>query len=415
MNYTAVLSELISTRRAVIGIVGVGYVGGPLARESAGVGFQVIGFTRSVIRANRINRERIRNLTITTDTKKLSGCNIICICVPTPIHQDKSPDLEPVLSSVQKTVQYMQKGTLVIIESTIAPGTTRNIILPILKSSGFSEEKDFFLSFSPERVDPGNVTYNLKNTPKVISGLSRQSVELSCQFYQSFVKEVVPVSSLETAEMSKILENTFRFVNISLMNELLDYTNKIGIDMWEVIAASATKPYGFMPHYPGPGVGGHCIPVDPYYLLDDARKRNVKLGILEQTGLVNDAQPYKVLDKTLSVLKQTNGHKQTNSALIVGLAYKENIDDKRESPSIKIWELLKKNNVNVSYHDPYILRYENAESEEISELSLQQKDIIIIVTPHRCINYKLLMSSQKPIIDTRNVLKDTTSPNIYRI
>ena len=414
MDSTGILSELISSRRAVIGIVGVGYVGGALARESANAGFHVIGFTRNINRANRINQEGIRNLTITIDIKKLSECNVICICVPTPIHEDKLPDLEPLQSSVQKIVQYMQKGTLVIVESTIAPGTTRNFVLPILETSGYSKEKDFFLSFSPERVDPGNVKFNLKNTPKVVSGLSRKSVELTIKFYQSFVERVVPVSSLEAAEMSKILENTFRFVNISLMNELLDYTNKIGVDMWEVISASSTKPYGFMPHYPGPGIGGHCIPVDPYYLLDDARKHGVKLSLLEQTGLINDAQPHKVVNKTLFILKEKNGHKHSNSALIIGLAYKENIDDKRESPSLKIWELLQNNKVKVSYHDPYVSRYKDTESEEISELSLQKKDIIIIVTPHKCINYEMLMSSRKPIIDTRNVLKDYISPNIYR-
>jgi UDP-N-acetyl-D-glucosamine dehydrogenase len=414
MNNAEVLSELIQSRKAVVGVVGVGYVGGALARAAAQSGFKVYGFTRSPQRVEKFDREGIGNLTVITDTEKLTECNIICICVPTPIHEDKTPDLEPLLSSVKNTVRYLSKGTLIIIESTIAPGTTRNVVLPLLKSTGLAEEEDFFLSFSPERVDPGNAKFNLNNTPRVVSGLTQISTRLAGEFYQSFVERVMPVSSLETAEMSKILENTFRFVNICLINELKDYTDAIGVNMWEVVAASSTKPYGFMPHYPGPGIGGHCIPVDPYYLFDDAEKRGITLGILKQSGAVNDALPQKVVEKTLSILKERNGLKNTHTALIIGLAYKENIDDKRESPSLKIWELLEKYDVTVTYHDPYIGQYNNTYSEEISEPSLQKKDIIIIVTPHSSINYQLLTSSQKPIIDTRNVLK-SSSPNIYRL
>lgn len=413
--YSAQLRSKLTKKTAVIGIIGIGYVGGALAEGSSLAGFQTIGFTRTQARADNTNKLNIPKYKATTDYSMIHECDVIVICVPTPIHEDKMPDLEPLISALGKTREYMKKGMLVIIESTIAPGTTRNIALPLLATSGFIPEKDFFLAFSPERVDPGNQKYGINNTPRVVSGLSAVATALTVKFYRQFVETVVPVSSLEVAEMSKILENTFRLVNISLINEMLEYTKALGVNMWEVIQASASKPYGFLPHYPGPGVGGHCIPVDPYYLLADARIRGVRLGILEEAGAINDNQPKKVVIKMLDIIKKTNGYKKNHTALLIGLSYKENVEDKRESPSLKIWELLKSNNIKVAYHDPYTPVYQDVYSEELTEEGIRGKDIIAIITPHSCVNYQKLVSYNRPILDTRNVLKDYYYPHIYRI
>ncbi|OGH06569.1 MAG: hypothetical protein A2W22_02815 [Candidatus Levybacteria bacterium RBG_16_35_11] len=415
MNYKKILFERIKTKKATVGIIGIGYVGGALAQGAAASGFRVFGFTRSTTRANHVNKQKIPNYTATLDTTLLSKCSIICICVPTPIHKDKSPDLKPLLDTLKKTVKYLKSGSLVIIESTVAPGTTRNVVLPILKTSSLKQEDEFFLSFSPERVDPGNKKYTMYNTPKIVSGLSQSSCTLSCEFYKSFIETVVPVSSLEVAEMSKILENTFRFINISFMNELLEYANSLDINLWEVIDASATKPFGFLPHYPGPGIGGHCIPVDPYYLLDDAKKRGVNLGLIEKAGEVNDAQPRKVVERAIDIIKPPNGQKKTHSVLLVGLSYKEDTPDSRESPSFEIWKLLEQASIEVSYHDPYVPAYENTFSEELCESTIKNKDIIILATPHRIINFSKLISYHKPILDPKNALKNHDFPNIYKI
>lgn len=413
--YSTQLQSKLAKQTAVIGIIGIGYVGGALVKGSALAGFQTIGFTRTQARANNANQLNIPKYTATTDFSMINECDVIVICVPTPIHEDKTPDLEPLINALDKTREYMKKGMLIVIESTIAPGTTRTVALPLLASSGLIPEKDFFLAFSPERVDPGNQLYGINNTPRVVSGLSAVSTTLTVEFYHQFVETVIPVSSLETAEMSKILENTFRLVNISLMNEMLEYTKTIGVNLWEVIQASASKPYGFLPHYPGPGVGGHCIPVDPYYLLADARARGVKLGILEESGAVNDNQPKKVVAKMLDIIKKTNGHKKNHTALLIGLSYKENIEDKRESPSLKIWELLKDNNIKVTYHDPYTPVHQDVYSEEITEEGVREKDIVTIITSHSSVNYQQLVSYNTPILDTRNVLKDYLYPHIYRL
>jgi nucleotide sugar dehydrogenase len=259
MNTAASLLKSIKKKKSVVGIIGIGYVGDALGLGSSSAGYTTLGFTRTPARAEKINKRKNPNYIATVETTRLSECDIFCICVPTPVHEDKRPDLQPLIEATTLAAKYIHPGSLVIVESTIAPGTTRKVVLPILKTTGLQEEKDFFLSFSPERVDPGNKKFGMKNTPRVVSGLSETSTKLVKAFYDQFVDHVVPVSSLEAAEMAKILENTFRLVNISLVNELLPYSTSIGVDLWEVIHASATKPYGFMPHFPGPGIGGHCI------------------------------------------------------------------------------------------------------------------------------------------------------------
>ena len=415
MNYSKKLSDKIKDRSAVIGVIGVGYVGTVLVDGARNAGFNAIGFTRNELTAIRINEKKIPNYTATSDNNNLLKCDIICICVPTPIHEDKTPDLEPFKSALLKTVEFLHPGTLVIVESTVAPGTTRKLALSILETSRLKSEKDFFLSFSPERVDPGNIKYNIYNTPRVVAGLSKNSEKLVSKFYKTFVKSVISVSSLETAEMSKILENTFRLVNISLINELLNYTNALGIDLWEVIKASSTKPFGFMPHYPGPGVGGHCIPVDPYYLLSDARKRGIPLTIVEDAGRVNEEQPKKVVTKTLEILKKTNGHKTTHKVLLLGLSYKKDINDHRESASLKIWKLLEENKSTVSYHDPHVPSWNGNKSEDLSDELILENDVIIIATDHGSVDYSMLTKHQKPILDTRKVLHKNGYSFIYEI
>lgn len=415
MNNSKTLSEKIKTRKALIGIIGIGYVGDALGKGAASVGFEVLGITRDPEKAIKINETKDFGYKATSDNEMLKKCDIICICVPTPINEDKSPDLAPLLSASEITSENMSPGTLIIVESTIAAGTTRNVVLPILKKSGLAEEEDFFLSFSPERVDPGNKNFGIINTPKVVAGLSEDSKNLVFDFYNAFVEKVVPVSTLETAEMSKLLENTFRFVNISFINEMLTYTNNLGVNLWEVVDASATKPFGFMPHYPGPGIGGHCIPVDPYYLLDDARKRGINLGMVEQAGKINDDQPKKVVKMAMDVLKANNGVKKDHKAVIVGISYKEDTDDRRESPSLKIWELLEEQNIHVDYHDPYIPNYNGSKSIDISNGDMHDKDIIVITTPHKIIDFNMLVSLNKPIVDTKNALKNYSHPLIYRI
>ena len=415
MNHKQALLKKIKSGKAVIGIVGIGYVGEALALNATTSGFKVIGVTRSDARALRINEQKIPNYIATTDVNNLIKCDIICICVPTPIHEDKSPDLKPFQEAMITTADHMQPGTLVIIESTIAPGTTRNIALPILQTSGLKEEKEFFLSFSPERVDPGNKKYTIYNTPRIVAGASKDSLSLASNFYKSFVRTVVPVSSLETAEMSKMLENTFRLVNISFINELGPYAISLGVDMYEVINAAATKPYGFMPHYPGPGVGGHCIPVDPYYLIDDAKKRGISLSLVENAGKINEDQPKKVVVRTLEILKTTNGHKTTPRVLLLGLSYKKDIEDHREPASLKIWKLLEENKISVSYHDPHIPSYNGQISQELSSKTFSENDVIIITTDHGSIDYENLTSYQKPILDTRRVLHKNGHPFVYEI
>lgn len=409
------LSKKIKSKKAVVGIIGVGYVGNALGKGAADAGFDVIGFTRSAQKAETINSSKKFGYFATASPDDLKKCDILAICVPTPIHEDKTPDLGPLNFALDLVAKNLKKGALVIIESTIAAGTTRNIALPILKSSGLKEEEEFFLSFSPERVDPGNKRFTITNTPKVVAGLSPVSKQLVTEFYRAFVENVVAVSTLEAAELSKLLENTFRFINISFINELLTYTNSLGIDLWEVIDASATKPFGFMPHYPGPGIGGHCIAIDPYYLLDDARKRSINLEMIEQAGVVNDRQPKKIVEKAMEVIKLTNGKKQTHQALIVGISYKEDVDDQRESPSLKIWKMLEEENVNVSYYDPYFPNVNGKYSTEPTGSALSENDIIILATPHQMIDYTEILSSNIPIIDAKNALKAYSHPHIYRI
>lgn len=406
------LLKKITSKKAKVGIVGMGYVGSALSDLTISSGFTTIGFVRAPEKAVKINNQKKKKLSGTTDRSLLASCDIIAICVQTPIHEDKTPDLRFLEDSLTQVSSYLRTGQLAIIESSISVGTTRAIALPILEKSKLKAEKDFYLAFSPERVDPGNKQFKLGDIPKVVAGLDTDSKALITAFYSKVFKKVVQVSSLEAAEMTKLLENTFRLINISLINELKCYTDTLGIDMYEIVNAAATKPFGFLAHYPGPGIGGHCIPVDPYYLLDDAKKRGVELKLLEQAGKINDSQPIKVVEKTLEILKHKN---KGAKILLVGISYKPDIDDTRESPAFKIWELLQSHGFSVSYHDPYVPRINGFFSEELSAKAINEHDLIIIITNHSNINYEVLHKSKKLILDTRNVFNGLALPNVYRI
>jgi UDP-N-acetyl-D-glucosamine dehydrogenase len=409
------LLHKIQANKALVGIIGMGYVGSSLSDLTVKAKYNTIGFDRDQRKVEIINQKARKYLKASTDTAELHKCDIVIVCVQTPVLADKTPDLTFVTSALEVITDNVRPGQLVIIESTVAAGTTRSIALPILQKSGLLIGTEVFLSFSPERVDPGNKKFGLYDIPKVIGGLNEDSLITAVAFYSRIFKQVVPVSSLEAAEFTKILENTFRLVNISLVNELVTYANAINVDMWEVVDAAATKPFGFMPHYPGPGVGGHCIPVDPYYLLDDAKKRNVHLGLIEEAGKINEMQPKKVVKKTLDVLKQNNGHKKSHKVLLIGVTYKPDIDDVRESPALKVWEDLEKEGISVTYHDPYVEAINGHHSQELSPSLLHESDMVVITTNHRNVDYQQLMNFEKPILDTRNVYSDKKSPNIHRI
>lgn len=415
MNLSDTLSKKIASKKALVGIVGMGYVGSALAFLVANAGFNTIGFVKRAEKAERINGEKNKRLKATTDTSLLKTCDIILVCVQTPIYTNKSPDLHFLENALIQVNRYLRSGQLIIIESSVPAGTTRNIVLPLLQKTNLKVGEGLFLAYSPERVDPGNKKFALKDIPKVVGGLDKNSKDLAVMFYSSIIKKVVSVSSLETAEMVKLLENTFRLVNISFINELADYTKILGIDIWEVVLAASTKPFGFLAHYPGPGVGGDCIPVVPYYILDDAKKRGLKLRLLEQAGKINDEQPQKVVKRALEILNAADDKKKRYKVLLVGVSYKPGINDTREAPALRIWSILKRNGISVSYHDPYVPKVNGAFSKELSKQTVEKHDMIIIVTNHSSIKYHKLLLFKKPILDTRNVFKNHKHPNAFHI
>lgn len=436
MDVVQKLQKKIAAKETLVGVIGMGYVGKSLAELVHQKNFPVIGFVRE--------KKATNSIYTTTDASLLKTCDILLVCVQTPIDETKKPDLRYLQKSIGQISQCLRKGQLIIIESSISVGTTRNVVLPLLQQSGLTEGEDYFIAFSPERMDPGNKEYTLDQIPKVVGGLSRQSHILAVAFYEQIINKVVPVSSPETAELVKLFENTFRFINISLVNEINSYAKTHGINMWEVIDAAATKPFGFLAHYPSPGVGGHCIPVDPFYLLDDADKHGIQLRLIQESEAINDSQPRKVAQRALEILHSTYPKLQTAHVpkqaswtapalqteqayayqyagmkggqssienelvsnyriLLIGLAYKPDIDDMRESASLKIWKQLEEAGCTVSYHDPYIPVYKNMRSKDLSASVVKKQDMIIIVTKHSNIEYAKLASHGVPILDTRNI------------
>jgi UDP-N-acetyl-D-glucosamine dehydrogenase len=423
------LIKKIETKNAIVGVIGLGYVGLPLALAFGKAGFRVVGFDIDDEKANRLNKgesyirhingQEIKRLIndhrfmATSDFSKLSMVDCICICVPTPLTEKKEPDLTFIKLSAKQIAKYLRKGQLVVLESTTYPGTTDELIASILTRNGLVLGKDFYLAFSPEREDPGNHHFSLQTIPKVVGGVTAKCGEVAKILYQGVATKVIIVSSSRAAELTKLLENIYRSVNIALVNEMKMLAERMGIDIWEVIEASSTKPFGFMPFYPGPGLGGHCIPIDPFYLSWKAKECDFPTRFIELSGEINTSMPYYIVQKMVETMNQRKQCLNGSLILILGVAYKKDVDDVRESPAIKIIKLLKEQGAKVSYHDPYIPKLPpmrksslRMNSVDLDENILSQADCVIIVTDHSSYDYQWIVNCARLVIDTRNATKN---------
>ena len=429
------LEQRLSDGTAVFGVVGLGYVGLPLAVEMAKTGRKVIGLDVSADKIARImagdsyipdvptgELAELVNAGLiegSLDFSRASECDAIAICVPTPLDEMKEPDTSFMESAAREIAPFLKPGVLVTLESTTYPGTTEEIVQPILEAHGPKVGTDLHLAFSPERVDPGNPVYQTKNTPKVVGGVTPECTATAVAFYGSFLDTIVPVSSTRAAEMTKLLENIFRCVNIALMNELLIVSERMGINIWEVVDAAKTKPFGFMPFYPGPGLGGHCIPIDPFYLSWKARQFDLHTEFIELAGKTNEAMPYYVVKRLMEALNTHRKPLAGSKILMLGVAYKANIDDMRESPAIKIAELLLDAEADLVYHDPFVptfcIRGNEVVPIELTEDAIAGCDAVMVVTDHRNIDYHLIWRSSKLILDTRNALKEFDGDKVFRL
>ena len=418
------LLQKIKDRKATVGIIGLGYVGLPLAVEFAKGGFKVIGYDVSerVVRGLMEGRSHIQDVSssdiaklvkqklfeATTDQERLRQADAISIAVPTPLGKTRDPDMSYVIAAADTVSRTAHKGLLVVLESTTYPGTTREVLLPILTKLGLTVGEDVFLAFSPERVDPGNPKYHTKNTPKVVGGITQACTELASALYSSVIDEVVPVTTTEAAELVKLLENTFRSVNIGLVNEMAIVCDKLGVDVWEVIEAAGTKPFGFMKFTPGPGIGGHCIPLDPHYLAWKMRTLNYKTRFIDLASEINSQMPAYVVEKVAQALNDERKAVNGSRVLIIGVAYKPDVDDIRESPALDVMRLLERNGADVVFHDPHIASYrEDGHTRtgvELSKDELRRADAVVIVTDHRSIDYQMLMDNAALIVDSRNAM-----------
>jgi UDP-N-acetyl-D-glucosamine dehydrogenase len=430
-----VLVQKLKNKEARLGVIGLGYVGLPLAVEFARAGFPVVGIdvSEEKVQGIREGRSHVKDvpgealrevlehgrLEATTDFAVLSECDAVNICVPTPLRKTRDPDVSYIVAAVQEIVKYLHPGILVTLESTTYPGTTEELILPMLEESGLEVGKDFFLAFSPERVDPGNPTYQTHNIPKVVGGVTPACTEAAGALYAHTLERVVPVSSTRVAEMVKLLENTFRSVNIGLVNELALMCDSMGIDVWEVIDAAATKPFGFMPFYPGPGLGGHCIPIDPFYLSWKARQVGFEARFIELAGLINGFMPQHVVQKISEILNDAGKPLRGSKVLLLGVAYKGDIEDVRESPALDVIERLIGLGALVEYHDPFVPDLEEEGialgSVEITDERLAGADLVVVTTSHQSIDYARVVDRARAVFDTRNALKGIASPKVRRL
>lgn len=421
------LKQKLSNKTAILGVIGLGYVGLPLAVEKAKAGFKTIGFDIQKSKVEMVNAginyigdvvnedlEKIVKtglLSATSDFSKVAMADCVCICVPTPLDKYQQPDISYVRSSAESIVPFMHKDMLIILESTTYPGTTQELLKPILESSGLKCGIDFYLAFSPERVDPGNLVYKTKNTPKVVGGITEKCTDIAATLYETILDAPIhKVSSPAVAEMEKILENTYRNVNIGLVNELAILCNKMGINFWEVIEAAKTKPYGFQAFYPGPGLGGHCIPLDPYYLSWKAREYGFHTSMIESSMMINDRMPEYCVERASKILNRYKKSLNGSKVFVLGVAYKQDIDDYRESPAIKVIDALEGEGANVCYYDPFIPEYchnglvKKGESI-LSAESLECADLVVITAAHTNVDYELVQKHSKMIFDTKNAMK----------
>lgn len=425
-NLKETLIQKFNTKTARIGIAGLGYVGLPLAVCKAKIGFETVGIDRSEKRVNKINsgvnyindvndaelKELVEKgkIKATTDFETVKELDAIIICVPTPLTVNRDPDLSYIKNVTEKISGFLRKGQLVSLESTTHPGTTQEVMLPILEKSGLKTGQDFFLTFSPERVDPGNARYTTHNTNKVLGGITPSCLEVGTALYKQSIVEIVPVSSPAAAEMVKVFENTFRAVNIALVNELAFLCDRMDLNIWEVLDAAGTKPFGIMSFYPGPGVGGHCIPIDPFYLTWKAREYDFHTRFIELAGEINAQMPFFVREKVIRALNKCHKPVQGSKILILGVTYKKDISDSRESPAEKIIRCLVKDEAEILYNDPYVPEYtvDGAvyKSAELTTDLLEKADLTVIISDHSCYDYDEIVSNSKIILDTRNAAKN---------
>ncbi len=429
------LLEIIKNREARIGVIGLGYVGLPLAVEFARVGFDVCGIDVDKHKTDTLNDGRSYILDVPTEKVKplvekgklratgdfsiISKLDVLCICVPTPLGKSRDPDVSYIVKAVDAIALYLQKNQLVILESTTYHGSTEELVLTKLEETGLRVGEDFYLAFSPERVDPGNKVYTTHNVPKVVGGVTPHCTQLAAGLYEQCIDEVKRVSSPRVAEMVKLLENTFRSVNIGLVNEIALMSDKLGVDVWEVIEAAATKPFGFMPFYPGPGLGGHCIPVDPFYLSWKARSIGFEARFIELAGMINGFMPYHVVTKITDALNRQRKCLKGSKIIILGVSYKRDIDDVRESPALDIIEKLIERGAAVSYSDPYIPELAEGHlaltSRTLDRDILASQDCAVIITAHSNVDYSLLVKHASLIVDTRNALKGFSGDHIVKL
>ena len=430
------LESLIKQKKAKVAVIGLGYVGLPTALELAKTGFRVFGIDVKKERVDKVNRGLSFIFDVSADelkravrSKKLKAFNrhlplknadIVLICVPTPLDKNKVPDISYIKNTVREIARYLHKNQLIILESSTYPGTTREVILPVLSQSGLKVGRDFYLAFSPERIDPGNKDYKLKDIPRVVGGITKNCTELATQFYRSFIKaEIMPLSSPEAAEMTKILENTFRLVNISMINELALLCGKMGIDIWEVIKAAKTKPYGFMPFYPSPKIAGHCIPLDPFYLSYKAKEYNFWPRFIELAGEINEQMPHQVITKVIWALNLKKKPVRESKILVWGVSYKKDIGDVRESAAHDIIPDLLRKGAKIDYFDPYVKEF-RADNKILRPIRyspeiLKNYDLVLILTDHSGFDYDEIAKNSELVVDTRNAIKSRKYKNVFRL
>ncbi|MEF2796142.1 MAG: nucleotide sugar dehydrogenase [Hydrogeniiclostridium sp.] len=427
-NVKQELLRKIADKSAVVGIVGLGYVGLPLAVEMAEAGYKTIGFDVQAKKVDSVNAghnyigdivgDKLKNMVETGFLRATSNFDFIrdvdavAICVPTPLDKYQQPDISYVKGSTESVAEHVHPGMLVVLESTTYPGTTEELLKPILEKSGLVCGEDFYLAFSPERVDPGNKQYKTKNTPKVVGGITKDCTEIAAALYRNVLEGgVYEVSSPAVAEMEKLLENTYRNINIGLANEMAIICNRMGINVWEVIEAAKTKPYGFQAFYPGPGLGGHCIPLDPFYLTWKAREFDYHTRLIETSGEINTGMPEYVVDRVMKVLNRNKTAMNGAKVLVLGVAYKNDIDDYRESPALNVIDHLIEQGAETTYYDPYIPEYKHkgkvhTGAKELTDDMLREADIVVICTAHECFDYERIQKLSKEIFDTRNAMKN---------